>query len=100
MDSGRALPLPTMVPLDVTPHRKAKEHPPQIDGKDRELLEAAPVAIVVASQGGEIVLLNLLAEELFGYRHDELLGQNVTSIIPGDSLSRRSMTVRDPERMR
>ncbi len=84
MDSGRTLPLPTMVPLDVTLHREAKEHPPQIDGKDRELLEAVPVAIVVASQGAEIVLLNLLAEELFGYRHDELLGQNVTSIIPGE----------------
>ena len=32
--------------------------------------------------GGEIVLLNGQAEKQFGYRRDELLGQNVTSIIP------------------
>jgi diguanylate cyclase (GGDEF)-like protein/PAS domain S-box-containing protein len=71
-----------MVPLDVTLHRGAEEHPAQINGKDRALLEAVPVAIVVVGRGGEIVLLNLLAEELFGYHHDELLGQNVKSIIP------------------
>ena len=82
MSSGRSLPLPTMVPLDVTLHRGAEEHPAQINGKDRALLEAVPVAIVVVGRGGEIVLLNLLAEELFGYHHDELLGQNVKSIIP------------------
>ena len=82
MNSGRSLPLPTMVPFDVTLHRGAEEHPAQINGKDRALLEAALVAIVVVGRGGEIVLVNLLAEELFGYQHDELLGQNVTSIIP------------------
>ena len=48
----------------------------------RGLLEAAPDAMVVVSQGGEIVLLNLQAEKQFGYRRDELLGQKVTNIIP------------------
>jgi PAS domain S-box-containing protein len=46
------------------------------------LLEAAPDAMVVVNQSGEIVLLNLQAEKQFGYRRDELLGQKVTSIIP------------------
>ena len=66
-----------MALFDVTLHRGAEEHLAPIDGKDRELLEAAPVAIVVASRRGEIVLLNLMAEELFGYVHDELLGRQV-----------------------
>jgi PAS domain S-box-containing protein len=48
----------------------------------RGLLEAAPDAMVVVSQSGEIVLLNLQAEKHFGYRRDELIGQEVTSIIP------------------
>src|ERR1700719_3439455 len=50
--------------------------------KYRGLLEAAPDAMVVVNQSGEIVLLNLQAEKQFGYRRDELLGQKVKNIIP------------------
>ena len=50
--------------------------------KYRGLLEAAPDAMVVVNQDGEIVLVNLRAEKQFGYRRDELLGQRVTNIIP------------------
>src|SRR5580658_2370539 len=46
------------------------------------VLEAAPDAMVVVNQGGEIVLLNALAEKQFGYGRDELIGQKVTTIIP------------------
>jgi PAS domain S-box-containing protein len=48
----------------------------------RALLEAAPDAMVVVNQGGEIVLLNVQAEKQFGYRRDELVGQQVKNIIP------------------
>jgi len=50
--------------------------------KYRGLLEAAPDAMVVVNQNGQIVLLNLQAEKQFGYARDELVGQKVTSIIP------------------
>ena len=50
--------------------------------KYRGLLEAAPDAMVVVNQGGEIVLLNVRAEKQFGYRRDELVGQKVKNIIP------------------
>ena len=52
------------------------------DVEYRGLLEAAPDAMVVVDQDGEIILLNVQAEKQFGYRRDELLGQPVTNIIP------------------
>jgi PAS domain S-box-containing protein len=48
----------------------------------RGLLEAAPDAMVVVNQGGEIVLVNVQAEKQFGYHRDELLGQLVKNIVP------------------
>jgi PAS domain S-box-containing protein len=50
--------------------------------KYRALLEAAPDAMVVVNQAGEIVLLNVQAEKQFGYSRDELVGQKVKNIIP------------------
>ena len=52
------------------------------DARYRGLLEAAPDAMVVVNQAGDIVLLNLQAEKQFGYQRDELVGQQVTNIIP------------------
>ena len=54
----------------------------ELGAKYRGLLEAAPDAMVVVNQAGEIVLLNVQAEKQFGYHRDELLGQPVTNIIP------------------
>jgi diguanylate cyclase (GGDEF)-like protein/PAS domain S-box-containing protein len=52
------------------------------EAKYRGLLEAAPDAMVVVDQRGEIALLNVQAEKQFGYRRDELVGQKVKNIIP------------------
>jgi PAS domain S-box-containing protein len=54
----------------------------ETEARYRGLLEAAPDAMVVVNQRGEIVLLNVQAEKQFGYHRDELLGQKVTDIIP------------------
>jgi PAS domain S-box-containing protein len=67
---------------DITARKKAEEHLAQTEARYRGLLEAAPDAMVVVNQDGEIVLLNIRAEAQFGYPRDELLGQKVTTIIP------------------
>ena len=67
---------------DIIVRKDAEKHLAQMEGKYRGLLEAAPDAMVVVNQAGEIVLLNLQAEKQFGYRRDELVGQAVKNIIP------------------
>src|ERR1700722_14891618 len=60
----------------------AERHLAQMEGRYRGLLEAAPDAMVVVNQCGEIVLLNVQAEKQFGYHRDELVGQQVKNIVP------------------
>jgi PAS domain S-box-containing protein len=52
------------------------------EARYRGLLEAAPDAMVVVDQQGEIVLLNFQAEKQFQYRRDQLVGRQVKVIIP------------------
>jgi len=74
--------LVTAAIRDISVRRTAESVLAQMEGKYRGLMEAAPDAMVVVNQGGEIVILNLQAEKQFGYRRDELLGQKVINIIP------------------
>src|SRR4026208_1085120 len=75
---------PRRAPGSDVPHRltHADEEMSKESARYRGLLEAAPDAMVVVNQAGEIVLLNLQAENQFGYSRDELVGQQVTNIIP------------------
>ena len=74
--------LVTAAIRDISVRKAAEKHLAQMEGRYRGLLEAAPDAMVVVNQGGEIVLLNVQAENQFGYSRDELVGQKVTNIIP------------------
>jgi PAS domain S-box-containing protein len=74
--------LVTAAIRDISVRKAAEKHLAQMEGRYRGLLEAAPDAMVVVNQRGEIVLLNVQAEKQFGYRRDELVGQQVKNIIP------------------
>jgi PAS domain S-box-containing protein len=74
--------LVTAAVRDISVRKAAEKHLAQMEGRYRGLLEAAPDAMVVVNQAGEIVLLNVQAEKQFGYRRDELVGQIVKNIIP------------------
>src|SRR6202035_649779 len=74
--------LVTAAIRNISARKAAEEHLVQMESRYRGLLEAAPDAMVVVNQGGEIVLVNVQAERQFGYRRDELVGQKVKNIIP------------------
>jgi PAS domain S-box-containing protein len=74
--------LVTAAIRNITTRKDAEKHLAQMEGRYRGLLEAAPDAMVVVNQAGEIVLLNVQAEKQFGYSRDELVGQKVKNIIP------------------
>jgi PAS domain S-box-containing protein len=74
--------LVTAAIRNISVRKDAEKHLAQMEGRYRGLLEAAPDAMVVVNQGGEIVLLNVQAEKQFGYSRDELVGQRVKNIIP------------------
>ncbi len=74
--------LVTAAIRDISVRQAAEKHLAQMESRYRGLLEAAPDAMVVVNQDGEIILLNVQAEKQFGYRRDELLGQKVKNIIP------------------
>jgi PAS domain S-box-containing protein len=60
---------------DITDQRRAEEW-------FRAALELAPDAIVITDRGGKIVLVNAQAENVFGYRDEELVGQSVELLLP------------------
>src|ERR1700691_3022288 len=53
-------------------------------GEDRfkQLLEAAPDAMVIVDQAGTMILVNSQTERLFGHARKEMLGQPVEILVP------------------
>lgn len=70
--------------LELTRQEEAARSEARSERRFRELLDAAPDAIIEIERDGRIVLLNRATESLFGYEREELLGQPVEILIPED----------------
>jgi PAS domain S-box-containing protein len=60
---------------DISERKKADE-------KFRNLLEAAPDAMVIVNESGTIQLVNAQTEKLFGYSRDEIIGKQMELLMP------------------
>lgn len=67
-----------MVFRNVTDRRRSE----RADERFRLAIEAAPTAIVLIDPTGAIHLVNGLAEQLFGYAREEIVGQPVERLVP------------------
>ncbi len=48
----------------------------------RLIVESVPNGIVMTDSIGQIIFLNSYAEEMFGYKQDELIGKSVEEFLP------------------
>lgn len=63
--------------LDVTEHKREEE-------LFRCLFEIAPDALVLVGERGDITAVNAIAETLFGYSREEVIGRPVEIFVPQD----------------
>lgn len=68
--------------LEMTVREQDGRAEMQIERRFRNLLEAAPDAIIEVDSEGRIVLLNLATERSFGYSREELQNQPVEILVP------------------
>ncbi|CAM2161564.1 histidine kinase [Paraburkholderia sacchari] len=61
--------------VDITERRRLEE-------RFRQVVEAAPNAMVMVDHEGRIVLVNAQTEKLFGYAREALFGQHIETLVP------------------
>ena len=69
---------------DISERKRVEKELSQTEQKYRSLLEAAPDAILLANQAGEVVLVNSRAESMFGGSRNGLLGLPARQLFAGE----------------
>ncbi|MBL7752283.1 MAG: PAS domain S-box protein, partial [Chitinophagaceae bacterium] len=54
----------------------------QDQDKFKSLVEAAPDALIISGEDGNIKMVNWRAEEIFGYRREEMIGKRIEMLLP------------------
>lgn len=68
--------------LDVTELRRAQIGLQEREARLRSILETAPEAIVTINEQGKVESFSASAETLFGYSADEVIGRNISMLMP------------------
>lgn len=79
---------------DITARRAAEETLRSQESLLRSILSTVPDAMVVIDDQGLIVSFSAAAERLFGYREAELLGVNVSRLMPSPDRERHDAYIR------
>jgi PAS domain S-box-containing protein len=74
--------------LEEAAERSRAQEELRAESKFRALLESGPDAVVVVDASRRIVLVNSLAERMFGYPRAELIGVAVETLVPPNGRSR------------
>lgn len=62
--------------------QKESIEPRRVEEVFSGLLDVAPDAMVVVNERGELILVNAMVEEVFGYAREELVGEAIEILIP------------------
>ncbi|MEZ5352035.1 MAG: PAS domain S-box protein [Bryobacteraceae bacterium] len=76
---------------DVEEQRQRDARELRARNRFRDLLEAAPDAILEVDRSGRIVLANLQAVRMFGYTREELLSMSVDELVPPSDAARHAL---------
>lgn len=68
--------------IDITKRKKAEEALSQSQTKIHALLQSTHDAIISSDSKGKIVGWNKGAQEIFGYKENEIIGKNLTILMP------------------
>lgn len=72
----------TGVNTDITERESAEKALRDSEERFRLVVEAAPSGMVMTDGAGRILMINGLAETLFGYEHGELVGRPIETLVP------------------
>ncbi|HEX7693736.1 MAG TPA: PAS domain S-box protein [Sphingomonas sp.] len=79
---------------DVTDQRAAERKLGANASHLRSILAAVPDAMIVINEGGEILSFSNAAEQLFGYAEQEIIGANVSCLMPSPDSERHDAYLR------
>lgn len=67
---------------DITERKMAEDQLKASEARVRSIFESAPVALLVIDEAGTIKLMNPKAENMFGYRMEEIIDKHVSLLLP------------------
>lgn len=71
-----------VVTRDITEHRRSLQELQDQKRRLRSIVETAVDAIIIIDERGIVESFNRAAERMFGYKADEVVGQNVSMLMP------------------
>ena len=74
-----------LVAITVAQTQQARKRSRELQGSNvllQQIFDASPDGLLMANRRGTIIRVNEQAERIFGYTHDELIGQSVERLVP------------------